>query len=362
MAEASLTALSGQLRERYPCVAQLGLELDGCSALVHSNSKALLATLSDYFRHITVDAPRRPLDLEIVALQAPEPSFATDFIDWPREAGKQGRKEEFADLADGRIVRKVRTGMQFLLGDPIVAIGDCEKNANQVINLVNSQYITYLAARGYVLCHSAAVAHQGQGLALSGVSGAGKSTLALHLISGGMNFVSNDRLLVRRAGDQVEMRGVPKLPRINPGTILGNPDLWPILSEQRLAEVRAMPREELWELEEKYDADVERLFGPGRIQGAAPLAAFVVLTWSHRNGGATRLEETTFGQRPELLDTVMKHPGPFVPEARPAALALKHDPAPYLKQMADLPVLAVSGGVDFEHAAARCRAILGQPG
>jgi len=36
------------------------------------------------------------------------------------------------------VVRKVRTGMQFLLGsDVTLAVGECTKNANQIINIVN---------------------------------------------------------------------------------------------------------------------------------------------------------------------------------------------------------------------------------
>ena len=64
---------------------------------------------------------------------------------------------------------------------------------------------------------------------MAGFSGAGKSTLALHVMSLGATFVSNDRVMVAEtpANDSGApmMYGVAKHPRINPGTAMNNPDL-----------------------------------------------------------------------------------------------------------------------------------------
>jgi len=348
--------LIAKLRAKHPAVGTLPLALGDCRITLESNSASLLALLRDYFRHVLGDGG--PSQLRISLIEAPAPDFEVNLRYWPREPDKVGQKESFSDVDGGRIVRKVKTSMQFLLGEDQLAIGPCEANANQVINLVNTQYMGWLMRRGFVLCHAAGVATERGGLCIAGVAGAGKSTLALHLISGGMRFVSNDRLLVGDSGAHVQMAGVPKMPRINPGTILANRDLWPVLSEERREALAAMPRDELWTLEEKYDADVDQLFGPGRIQPIAPLRACMILTWSHRETKPTRVWQGTFRERPALLVPLMKHPGPFILDAKPADHALEHDPAEYLAHLADVRVVELSGSVDFERGMGEARRLL----
>lgn len=356
-----LVATAAELCERYPTSHSLHFAVGDCRIQLDTNSAALKDTLTDYFRHVIAEPGTA--DFRLVALEAPEPDFGVDLADWPRDPGKVGKKEAFADLPGGRLIHKVRTGMQFLLlSDRVVAVGACVDNANQVINLVNSQYLSWLVRRGYLVCHAAGVLDGKRGLGLAGVSGAGKSTLALSLLADGLNYVSNDRLLVGAVDGQLQMEGVPKMPRINPGTIMGNERLWPILSDQRLSAVRDMARDELWELEEKYDADVDRLFGSGTTVHGGPIDAFAVLTWSHKNSGPMQTWEGPLRERPHLLDAIVKHPGIFhtVPGksgATPPPVG-PPDPAPYLEVMGDLPTIELSGGVDFAGAAAYCRRVL----
>ncbi len=354
----SVRDLIAQLRERHPSVGTLPLAIGECRIAVDSNDAGLLSLLRDYFRHVLGDGGRA--HFRITMIEAPAPDFELKLRYWPREPDKVGQKEAFTDVEGGRIVQKVRTSMQFLLSDDEqLAIGPCVQNANQVINLVNTQYMGWLMRRAFVLCHAAGVSTDAGGVCMAGVAGAGKSTLALHLISGGMRFVSNDRVLIGRSGDHLQMSGVPKMPRINPGTILGNRDLWPVLSEARRDELARMERDALWTLEEKYDADVDQLFGPGRIQPVAPLRACMILTWSHRETKPTRVWRGTFRERPALLTPLMKHPGPFILDAKPAEQALQHDPKEYLAHLADVPVVELSGGVDFEQGMAEARRLLG---
>lgn len=353
----AISSLMAQLKSEYPSVGSLPLAIGDCRILLESNHESLLALLRDYFRHVLGDGG--PAALRITLIEAPAPDFAVSLRYWPREPDKAGQKESFSDLDGGRIVRKVRTSMQFLVSETEqLAVGPCLDNVNQVINLVNTQYMGWLMRRDFALCHAAGVATDRGGLCLAGVAGAGKSTLALHLISGGMRFVSNDRLLVGRANGAPQMAGVPKMPRINPGTILANRDLWPVLTPKRRDELAQLTRDELWTLEEKYDADVDALFGPGRIQPTAKLRACVILTWSHRETRPTRVWRGTFEERPALLTPLMKHPGPFILDARPAEQALEHDPGPYMEQLRDVPVIELSGAVDFERGMAEARQLL----
>ena len=59
-----------------------------------------------------------------------------------------------------------------------------------------------------------------RGIGIAARAGAGKSTLALHLLSSGLSFVSNDRLLIKAGASGPELAGIPKMPRVNPGTLL----------------------------------------------------------------------------------------------------------------------------------------------
>ena len=244
----SVRSLAERAIADHPPGETMCLALGAWTVSVETNSTELAKELRHYFRNFLSDDDARPADCRIVAIQTKEPDYGLEFCDWERDPGKVGRKDTFADGSDGRIVRKYRTGMQFLMGGAYrVAIGPCLANDNQVVNFVNSQFIGAMLNEGWVLCHAAAVANDaGRGLAMAGFSGGGKSTLALHLMSHGLHFTSNDRLLVRRGDGRIEMSGVPKFPRINPGTALNNPNLSSILPPDRRTALADMPITELW--------------------------------------------------------------------------------------------------------------------
>ncbi len=351
--------------EHHPMRGGLALRFDDFRVCVESNSARLLATLTEYFRHYlhtADDEVAASFDLRVVAVEAAEPELGLDFSEWPLDPGKQGRKEQYADIEGGRVVRKVRTGMQFLLGpDLSLAVGACEKNENQIINLINARYTERLVDAGWVLCHAAGVASQGTGIGLAGVSGAGKSTLALRLLGRGAQFVSNDRLLVRQVGRQTRMSGLPKLPRVNPGTLMADPALRSLLSPERASQLSQLPEQTLWELEDKHDVDIERVYGPGRIALMAFMRAFVILSWKRDSAEPTRITHTTLRERPQLVELLAEHPGPFYRGG--VAHSFEHSvhapsPEPYLAAMGGVPLLEISGRVDFEQAERACMELM----
>lgn len=357
----SIQSIAARFADEAPVTERLPLCFGGHRIDVETNSVELKNRLHGYFRGFDEGDAEREADLVVRAHQIPTPDLGLAYHEWSREPGKQTRKEAFFDLPDGRAVHKVRTGMQFLVAPDLrVAIGDCLANDNQIINFINFQYTSYLMNQNLALCHAAGIVHEGRGIAMAGISGAGKSTLALHAISDGMDFASNDRLLVGPGASGIEMTGVPKHPRINPGTALANPDLRAIVPEARRAELESLPREALWELEEKYDAQIDLLYEGDRIALFAPCHAFVLLTWSHLDDGPARFAEAKLEDRPDLLDAIMKSPGPFyLPTAGAAPTGYEPpDPAPYLDALSGLPVYEASGGVDFEAGVAFCRSLL----
>jgi len=342
-------------------VADLSLHLDfgDCTVEVRSNSAPLVELLQAYFGIFVV--AKRSVDILVTAMETAEREVPYQLVTKEPDPGKTKIKEEYADVPGGRIVRKRLTGMVFLFGQGRnLAVGPCVANANQIVNFINNRYIEYKINRGCMLGHSAAVASSSgqtlRGLALAGFSGAGKSTLALHLLSRGALFVSNDRLLVQGGYYGLVMSGVAKLPRINPGTALNNPDLSGVIPDEERKELEEMPLDALWDLEQKYDVYLDQCFGEGRFILSAPMNGLVILNW-RREPIPTLIEKVDPWKRPDLLPAFMKSTGLFyVPEnGRPHAEPSLEQ---YQKLLSGCGLYEITGGVDFDVAADFCLTLL----
>ncbi len=353
VAEAADALLAG----RRAVADVLDLPLSGCRIRVCANDRALLERLADYFGYRLGATGDADLLVELAQREAPELGLA--FHDWAREPGKSGRKDSYLDIPQGRLVRKVRTGMVFLQSESRrIAACPCLEYLSQVVNFINSQYMNWLQQRGWLICHASGMVLDERALAIAGFSGGGKSTLMLQLMEDErIDYLTNDRLFVGGAGDTLMAEGIPKWPRINPGTIVHNPRLAPLIDEPRRARLLAMPADQLWQLEEKYDAPIGALYGAGRVSGAAPMAGFVVLNWQRDETAAAAMNRVDLSQRRELLQAIMKSPGPFY--QYPDGSFFRDDQAldeqAYLRMLRDVPVWEVSGGVDFQRVAGMIR-------
>jgi HprK-related kinase B len=341
------------MRGNLPGVHSLDLSLGDFRLRLRSNSDLLLEKLTSYFSHVASEYTQQP-DAEVIAIEQQPPDLPVEFKDWKREPGKTGRKDSYFDFPDGRLVRKVRTGMVFLQSQQqLIAAGPCLQFDSQVINFINSQYMNWLQNHGWLICHAAGVTHNGYCMAMAGLSGGGKSTLMLNMLEQeDINYLTNDRLFIRAENDQTHAIGIPKLPRINPGTIVHNPRLHPLIGEARRNELLALPVEELWHLEEKYDVSIEQLYGTGRIQPEAELTSVLILHWHHNTEDPTTINQIELDQRPELLAALMKSPGPFYQRADSSFLT-DDEPlqqAPYLEMLQDVRVFELTGRIDFEQA------------
>jgi len=346
-----------ELQDNAPlCADELYLALGECILRLSSNSTELLAVLADYFSHVASDAMTP--DVDIIAIERDAPEVGLDFIDWKREPGKTGRKDSYVDLPGGRIVRKVRTGMVFLQSDrQRIAAGPCLKYNNQVINFINSQYMNWLQNRGWLICHAAGLVYRGKCLGIAGFSGGGKSTLMLHLLDNDeVSYLTNDRLFIHAGSGQIMARGIPKLPRINPGTIAHNQKLHSLIPAQQREALLQLPAAELWELEEKYDVHIDRVYGPGRIMAEAPLAALLILDWQRDSEVELKVEQVDLAADRDLLGALMKSPGPFYqyPDGSFQEDTTAFDEAAYLDALADIPVYAARGRIDFSAMSDRC--------
>lgn len=336
---------------------QLTLRFTGCVIQLQSDSPELVTALHHYFLPFVTFVGDFP-DIRITAIEAEPQELPLPYVAKTPDPGKSKIKEEYVDVDGGRVVRKRLTGMVFIFGGgDNLAIGPCLANSNQVINFVNNRFIAWQLERGCLLGHAAAVQHHYRGLAIAGISGAGKSTLALHMMSDGTCFTSNDRLLVhKRVDGGIFMCGVAKLPRINPGTALNNPNLTNVIPVENAEYFATLSPKELWELEHKYDVFLDECFGKDHFDLEGPLDGLAILNWRH-NGGRPSCRVVDIEKRHDLLSACfMKSPGIFYvpPDGTPAT----HSVEAYASLLKHATVIEFGGGVDFNYASSICHHFL----
>ncbi|MFO8025905.1 HprK-related kinase B [Thiohalophilus sp.] len=327
-----------------------------CLIRIRSNSIILIEKLTHYFSHVVTSDDRA--DIEVIAIERQMPCLDIEFIDWSREQGKTGRKDSYYDLPGARLVRKVRTGMVFLQSaNQRISAGPCLRYKNQVINFINAQYMNWLLQKGWLTCHAAGVVYQGRALGIAGFSGGGKSTLMLQLLENErISYLTNDRLFLKPDGTTLQATGIPKLPRINPGTIVHNPRLQALIPETERKRLLALPSEQLWQLEDKYDVMIEALYSPECITIRAPLAGFLVLNWQRDSDQHLQVQQIDLARRQDLLAAIMKSPGPFYqyPDGHFYQDQTPLDEQSYLDILSDIPVYEANGTTDFDTLARYC--------
>ena len=365
----TIESISQELIQEQAFVSEvLHLKIGDCRLDLRSNAKELIDKLHHYFSGYNVISDNNSADINLIAIERNAPELDITFIDWQREPGKTGRKDEIFDLQDARLVRKARTGMVFLQSkETIIAAGPCIKNDNQVINFINSQYMAWLQRQGWIICHASGLVFEDKGIAIAAFSGGGKSTLMLEFMNDqSISYMTNDRLFIRPSKNdasnsgQINMAGIPKLPRINPGTITANPALHSLLSKDKLTTYLAMEKEKLWDIEEKYDVPIKEIYGNQRIQHSSPLEAFIVLNWQRNSNAPVSLTEVNLEERRDLLKAIIKSAGPFYQNKDWDFLKdkIKLDETPYLSMLSGTKIYEAHGGINFSELAELCKKTL----
>jgi len=342
---------------RQACDKPLFLNFDGFVIQFNTNSSTLLRELQGYYQHFLV-ADSAKVDQLVEGLETPDKILPAE--DWQikqPDPGKSKIKEHLLFAAEGKVVRKVQTGVHlFFINDRRVCVGPLEDNPNQVVNFINNMHLDRLLAPQGQLFHASGVCADGLGLGMAGQSGKGKSTLALRLLQQGFDLVSNDRLVVQASSaGGLDMFGIAKYPRVNPGTVINQPELVDIVTPENLVRYQAMRPDALWDLEEKYDAFVESAFGC-KFKLTASMKMFVILNWDRNDPSPPRLKRALPESCPELVATVMKSPGVMLPVS--AARIGEAKVKPYADLLKNCELLILSGGVDFDLAASEIKSLL----
>ena len=337
---------------------KLNLALGNYSFQVLTNHAPLLEKLKRYFKEFLGEATSNP-DVLIVAIESPALKVKTEDLTVKNpDPGKKKIKEEYFTTEEGRVVRKRLTDMVFLFGKGFhLGMGPCEENDNQVINFVNNRLLELRLNKGAQLGHAAAVIHpeSKKGMMFAGFSGAGKSTLSLEIMNRDVTFLSNDRVLISAENDQILMEGVPKHPRINPGTIVHNPKLLPLITEEDKKRYLDMG-DNLWDLEEKYDGFIDQCYGENKFHLVNQAHFLILLNWK-RTSDDLKIEKVDLNERRDLLPAFMKQTGLFyLPDSE--GKEVKREEDDYLKFLKRIEVYELSGGVNFQKAADFCLDLL----
>jgi len=330
-----------EIRCRYPATDLLTFRFLGVALSVHTNDARVTSGLARYFAPFRASVPARET-LPIYVLQGTpiyDPLLLDDVA--PRAPGRTV-KEAFYDVPSGRIVVKRRTGVVVYIAESEhYIVGDLVRNLNQAANAISMVFAKAVQRRGYVMLHASAALGEEGGVAFAAHSGSGKSTMALALVEAGYQFVTNDRLLVRLDKGQVEMVGVPKIPRVNPGTLLRLSRLSSLLPQEARRHYEHMSPDVLWAAEEKRDVEVDRIFGPGTFQLTGRLRIVYVLAW--RPGGAGwEVHPLDFAARCAALRQMAKQVG--VQDPHPPARAVQETALDAIA--AAVPVCEVTGQPD----------------
>jgi HprK-related kinase B len=291
----------------------LALNFGGCAVVIETLDQAILGRLRRYFGGFAEELESSHRARTRIRVME-EPALDNDpgMIAW-----SEGSKETFRELDQGRLIRKVRTGVSITIQDDTWSSvwtmrGPVGRNFSQLVNLIGNAYGLEIMDRGGAMIHASAVClGDARTVAVMGQSGMGKSSIAVRLMEQGFDYISNDRVVLEPSllGPTVHAHGLPKLPRVNPGTLLSGERTRFVLDASRRDRYEGLSREELWQVEDKHDLEVEGVLGR-RWLLSGDLSAALVLNW-RQEGQGLQLQRLTADQALHELKLVRKTFGVF---------------------------------------------------
>lgn len=337
------------------CTLRLSVAFQGLGFTILADNKDILDYLTAYYSGLADDSVDANSSDKRLFLINQQPDFSAG--GWrPIERARispSGFKEAYTDTLEGRWIHKVRTGMAMFqsLSDPLV-VGNLNQNPSQVVNFINNQFLNHFQHQNYLLGHAAAFTLEGNTTAIAASSGGGKSTLMLKVLeSTPARFLSNDRILFQPENGEVIVVGLPKHPRVNPGTLINSAKLVHLLPGAERAQFASMPARELWDIEQKYDVLIPQCYGENKVLLSGSLKKLILLDWSPLSSAPTELHHVDIEQQPEALEGLRKSPGPFFQNADGrfpdlSARACEY----YASYLKGVEIFRLTGKADFDSA------------
>lgn len=319
---------------------------DGSVQVLISDPR-VAGALRSYYGAALAEDPGSPADAVVRLVHGPVPLDAVfEEAGWAAGAVHESPGGRHVLDRDSGVLADLRPG------DATVR-GDLQRHLARAVAVLNSVYAEAMRRRGYLLFHGAAVARAGRAVLILGPSRVGKSSTVLRLLDRGYQFLADDNLLARPAGDGIRVVGFPRWPRVFPDTLLRQPRLATLLEPAERAALVASSGAPVWR--EKRAIDLVTVYGPECRVTEATLAAVMRLDW--RSGGGA----TVVRRRGRIA--ALAHAACFDPclgtldLSRPA---LRRPPrllrglyripraARYMRLLAPVPLLSVTGSIDHD--------------
>jgi HprK-related kinase B len=322
---------------------RLGLRIAGRNVLLSIDNASLLEEMHQYFLpFVTSDITTGDEStINVYGINA-QPYFnSAASVDIPRGNGRPSKAEAY-EQNGVRIIRKKRNGVvQYIHRDMFCVVGDLVSYSDELIKAVCLALGRSFWREGYITVHGSAVAKNNVAIVFAGTSSGGKSTLALNLVDRGYDFVSNDRVMVGRSSGYPRALGVPKWPRVNPGTLLSIPRLrQTLVTPEKEARYLKMKPKELWDLEEKHDVRVDWIYGTDRLDLDCLLRTIYILCWKN-NGEPMRQQVVSAEEGGRLLSPTIKY------EAQYPALPPVPSASALAAQLRNIRIIKITGGFDI---------------
>ncbi len=281
-----------------------------------TNNQDLYELVKAYHAAFLVTEAQNPANSTVYAIHAPGLRSHHMMRDFSRVERGQKIKEEFADIYEGRLVRKKRTGVEmFFDGHNHLIYGSLSDNLHQVNNFINVVYSRhYLVQKGYLLWNTAAF---GSGfdsdgvVAFAGLDGSSLSSAMMRFMERGYGFCTFDRLMIKAEGDQVNVLGYPTLPAVNAAMLLGNPNLSQMLSAKEIEKLESIPKAQLMNSTQRYYVDIARLFGKQKYRIRGCLKALYLIKWTTDRSQQSRIRELKPQETMKELSMYYKDLGVF---------------------------------------------------
>ena len=282
--------------------------IHGLAVRVRSNSAYILGSISELLSFFTANQSSTAPEVDFRLLQCPTERLS--LVERIRKGGSIVFDSETDDELE--IAKDAGIPFKYILWENLY-MADFGAHGAVVVDIKNSlasgcfpdptsihpvifsnfmfiiAFSEMLRSKDYFLIHAAALEEDGKGIIIPACTGSGKTTLALALVSGGFNFLSDDRPILTRKDNGVQMLAFPEGVDVTDETISFFPELSSLAPRSFAVGLR---KKKFW---------IENLYAKSIVRNCAPrLLLFPRIT----RGDKSWLEPLT---KTEAIQEILPH-------------------------------------------------------